>query len=62
MLQAIRTGASTREGLMRSLQAVRNYPGLHSKIGFSQNRVNSWLWILQYTGDQIRKVDEIQVE
>ncbi|MBM2845006.1 MAG: hypothetical protein HW407_318 [Bacteroidetes bacterium] len=62
MLDAIQTGSSTREGLMRSLQGVREYRGFHSRIGFSDNRVNSWLWILQYSGDQIRKLDEIQVE
>lgn len=62
VLQAIRSGASTREALMRALQGTQSYQGLHSRIGFSERRVNTWLWILQYAGDQIRKVDEIRVE
>ena len=61
-LSTIRDGAATREALMNGLKVVRGYPGIHSKIGFSEKRVNTWVWILQYNGDQIQRVDEFNVQ
>ena len=61
-LSAIRDGAATRESLMNSLKAVQDYPGRHSRIGFSEKRVNSWVWILQYGDDQVQRVDEFNVK
>ena len=62
VLALIRRGVSTREGLRRGLGEVREYQCIHSKMGFSSNRVNPWLWILQYSSDQITRIDEINVE
>lgn len=57
----VRDGAMTREALARALSMVRDYRGLHARIGFSEGRVNSWLPILQYISDGILMVEELQV-
>jgi ABC-type branched-subunit amino acid transport system substrate-binding protein len=62
VLAQIRRGAATRQGLARALAAVGSYPGLHSRIGFGEERVNFWLNILQYDGSAIRRLDEIPLE
>jgi hypothetical protein len=62
VLQQIRNGAATRTGLMKSLGAVRDYRGLHSRIGFSTGRVNQWLPIVKFNGDTLDRIDEIMVE
>ncbi len=62
VLSAIEGGAVTREALTRALSEVRDFRGLHSKIGFSLERVNTWLPILQYNGEFIQRLDEIHVE
>jgi ABC-type branched-subunit amino acid transport system substrate-binding protein len=62
MLSAIHAGGTSREALMTGLQQVKNYQGLHARITFSTKRVNAWLWILQYTADQIQMVDGFNVE
>ncbi len=61
-LNAIRNGAASRESLMNSLRLVSDYQGRHSKIGFSDKRVNAWVWILQYSGDQIQRVEEFNMK
>ena len=61
LLSLIRAGNSTREELRQALSEVREYQGLHSKIGFSFRRVNPWVLILQYSSDQIRRIGEINV-
>jgi len=61
-LSAIRNGASSRESLMNGLRIVSDYQGRHSKIGFSDKRVNTWVWILQYSSDQIQRVEEFNVK
>jgi ABC-type branched-subunit amino acid transport system substrate-binding protein len=62
MLSTIHSGGTSREALMTGLRQVKNYQGLHAKINFSTKRVNTWLWILQYTADQIQMVDGFNVE
>ncbi|MBP1655972.1 MAG: ABC-type branched-chain amino acid transport system periplasmic subunit [Bacteroidetes bacterium] len=62
VLQTIRGGATTRQGFGRALAEVREFQGLHSKVGFSQRRVNVWLSILQFDGRNVLRVDEIQTE
>jgi ABC-type branched-subunit amino acid transport system substrate-binding protein len=62
VLQQIRNGAATRTGLMKSLGAIRDYRGLHSRIGFSAARVNQWLPIVKFNGDTLDRIDEIMVE
>jgi len=62
MLELIRTGATTREALQRALAGLREFRGYHSKIGLDGGRVNSWLTVLQYTKDEIRKVGEVRAE
>lgn len=59
ILSLITNGASTRERLRTALAEVSSYQGFHSRIGFSQGRVNSWLWIQQYERDSIRMIAEI---
>lgn len=62
VLAQIRRGAATRQGLARALAAVGAYQGLHSRIGFGEDRVNFWLNILQYDGSGVRRLDEIPLE
>lgn len=62
ILTLIRRGISTRDELRNALSDVREYQGLHSKIGFSSRRVNPWVSILQYSSDQIRRIGEINVD
>ena len=59
MLTVIAGGATTRESLARALASVRDYRGLHSRIGLAGRRVNPWLHILQYQSDVIERVGEI---
>ena len=59
LLSLIRNGATTRESLLKALTGVRDFQGLHSKIGFPPDRVNSWVAVLQYRDDAIQKVDEV---
>jgi hypothetical protein len=61
VLTLIHNGATTRETLMRALANVTDYPSLHSKIGFSSKRVNSWLQMLQYTSNRIQRLAELDV-
>jgi ABC-type branched-subunit amino acid transport system substrate-binding protein len=62
ILTLINGGASSRAALARALTELRDYRGLHSRIGFSQKRVNPWLQILQYKSDKIQLIDELIVE
>jgi ABC-type branched-subunit amino acid transport system substrate-binding protein len=62
MLDCIRRGATTREALQRSLSQMQEYQGIHAKIGFAGDRVNSWLTILQFANDEIRRVSEVNAE
>ncbi len=58
----IRNGAATRTALARTLSMMKDFQGLHSKIGFSPSRVNMWLSILQFEGEDVRRLDEVKVE
>jgi ABC-type branched-subunit amino acid transport system substrate-binding protein len=62
ILLQIRNGAASRPALARALSQVKDYQGLHSRIGFGQNRVNSWLSIMQFDGKSVKKIDEIGME
>jgi ABC-type branched-subunit amino acid transport system substrate-binding protein len=62
VLQQIRNGAATRQSLARNLSYVKDYRGLHSRIGFGADRVNYWLFMLQYDGKAIRRIDEVGIE
>jgi len=62
VLTAIRNGATSRGSLRNALAEVRDYRGLHSKIGLYPRRVNSWVPILRYKADRIELVEEMNVE
>lgn len=62
MLNAIAAGANSRELLMKAMSEARQYRGLHAMINFSPKRVNTWLWIVQFSGERIRLVDGFNVE
>jgi ABC-type branched-subunit amino acid transport system substrate-binding protein len=59
MLDCVGKGATTREALQRALSSVTEFQGIHGKIGFAGERVNTWLNILQFSKDEIRKIAEI---
>jgi len=62
ILSLIHSGASTRETLAKALAAIESFQGFHSKIGFSAGRVNRWLQILHFDGEQIKVVDEVNIQ
>jgi ABC-type branched-subunit amino acid transport system substrate-binding protein/outer membrane protein assembly factor BamD (BamD/ComL family) len=61
LLQTIKKGATNRNELASALPNVRNFYGLHSTISFKENRVNSFLTVLQFKNRAIRKIGEIDL-
>ncbi|MGA9405498.1 MAG: ABC transporter substrate-binding protein [Bacteroidota bacterium] len=59
VLAQILNGGTTRERLTDLLAKVSDFPGYHSKISLIQDRVNSYLHILQYKKGKISKIDEV---
>ena len=59
VLTQILNGGTTRERLTDLLAKVSDFPGYHSKISLTENRVNSYLHILQYKKGKISKIDEV---
>lgn len=60
VLTQILNGGTTRERLAEMLGKVANFPGFHSRISFTEDRVNSRLHILQYKKAKIVKIDEVE--
>jgi hypothetical protein len=60
VLTQILNGGTTRERLTELLGKVSSFPGYHSKISFTEDRVNSHLNILQYKKGKVFKIDEVQ--
>ncbi len=60
LLTQILNGGTTRERLTELLGKVSNFPGFHSKISFTEDRVNSHLNILQYKKGKVGKIDEVR--
>ena len=60
MLKQILNGGTTRERLAELLNKVSDFHGFHSDISFTEDRVNSYLHILQYKKGKISKIDQIQ--
>ena len=58
----IRNGAATRSALARMLALMKEYQGLHSKIGFSPSRANMWLEILRFNGEDLDRLEEMRVD
>jgi ABC-type branched-subunit amino acid transport system substrate-binding protein len=61
ILQTIKKGATNRNELAAALPGVRNFNGLHSTISFQENRVNSFLTVLQFKNRSIKKIGEIDL-
>ena len=61
LLQAVRTGAVSREQLVSALNAAGTFKGVHSKISFNLGRINSCLTLMQFKGRVVRKIGEIDV-
>jgi ABC-type branched-subunit amino acid transport system substrate-binding protein len=61
VLRLIRNGATRREDIISALGTVRSFQGVHSKICFSESRVNSCLTLLQFKNRSLKKVGEIDV-
>jgi ABC-type branched-subunit amino acid transport system substrate-binding protein len=62
ILHAIKNEKTNREQLKKFISELNYYQGIHSKITFKWNRVNSYLNILQYKDKKIIKIDEINVD
>lgn len=61
LLQVVRKGATQRNEIAAALPTVRNFNGLHSTISFVDNRVNSFLTILQFKNRTVSKIGEIDL-
>ncbi len=62
LLDVLRDGATTREAITKALSRVKEYQGLHAKMGFSAGRVNVWVSILQFDGRGVIHIGDIQAE
>ncbi len=62
ILDRIRGGAVTRDGLERALERLKDYQTLHSRITLTHGRVNSELHILKYLKGEITRVADVSVE
>lgn len=62
VLTLLGQGATTREEMKSALSRVTSFESLHSRISFSPHRTNSWLNILEYSNETIRRVSEVNVE
>lgn len=62
LLQAIESGAGTRAALQRMTASLRDFRGLRSRIGFGPGRVNRWMTIVEFDGDDVRRIEEVDVE
>jgi ABC-type branched-subunit amino acid transport system substrate-binding protein len=61
VLHVIKGGALQRSEIAAALPQVRNFQGLHSTISFGDNRVNSFLTVLQFKNRTITKIGEIDL-
>ena len=61
LLSVIQQGSSYKSEIAANLTKLRDYPGIHSRVTFSERRVNSHLTILQYKGRTIRRIGEVDV-
>ncbi|MDE3058238.1 MAG: ABC transporter substrate-binding protein [Bacteroidota bacterium] len=60
LLHLIQHGGTSREALPRMLAQVSNYQGFHSRISLTEDRVNSWLTLLQYKRGKVSKIGEFE--
>jgi ABC-type branched-subunit amino acid transport system substrate-binding protein len=58
----IHTSGTSRDALALGLHSTELFRGLHANMHFSAGRVNTWLWIMQFSDDQITKVDGFTVD
>ncbi len=61
LLRVISESPHERAKIAEALAAVRGYPGIHSKISFTANRVNGVLTILQFKNRSIVRVGEVDM-
>ena len=59
VLAQIAAGATNRPALTRALSSVKDFPGLRGKIGFGAGRVNVWIHILEYDGEGLKHLTEV---
>jgi ABC-type branched-subunit amino acid transport system substrate-binding protein len=53
--------ATSREALMTALSSVKDFQGLHSKVTLTHGRVNSEIYVLQYTNGEVKKIGDISI-
>lgn len=61
ILEQMKSGATTRERLTEGLSRVTGFPGIHSKVSFTNARVNSELIVLKYLNGEIVKVTGVSL-
>ncbi len=62
LLSQIVRGVSTREEMKNALRAVDGVEMIYGRISLFPRRVNSWLQILEYSNETLRRVTEINVQ
>lgn len=62
VLRVIEAGGTSRNDLVKGLSATTAFQGLHSKISLSDGRVNRWLHFLEFTGEEVREISELEVQ
>ncbi len=60
LLHVIEQGGTSREMVTELLSQVSNYQGFHSRISLTEDRVNSWLTMLQYKKGKVSKIGEFE--
>lgn len=61
VLEGIKVGGTHRIALARILSASRTFEGIHSRVSLGDNRVNSYLTILQFKNRSIRKIGYVDL-
>jgi ABC-type branched-subunit amino acid transport system substrate-binding protein len=60
LLHVIEQGGTSRAMLTELLSQVSGYQGFHSRISLTEDRVNSWLTMLQYKKGRVSKIGEFE--
>jgi ABC-type branched-subunit amino acid transport system substrate-binding protein len=61
VLSVIAKGATIREEVAEGLSQVRDFNGLRSKVSFTPQRVNGFLWVMQYRNGKVVNIGSVDL-
>lgn len=61
IVQIISQGKIRRKDIANAISGIKDYKGLRSKISLSNNRVNSYMTVMEYKKRQVKKIGEIDL-